>query len=205
MVQPYRQNNLAIFAYGSLLSDPGEKIAPHIVSRITRPSPWPIEYARRARLRGDGPTLVIHQTGGVVQGQLLVLDVSVDRVGEVEEWLWEREGKPPRDGIKRAAWDGFRAVLFCDLEATLNDADLNGESLARFAIESVRKQPERNAIKYLANNIERGVITPLTYAYRDAILSITGAANLRHAEEIVLRSAGLEEKKLAGLTWETKK
>jgi hypothetical protein len=85
MRQSYGRNNFAIFAYGSLLSDPGEKIAPHIVARITRPSPWPIEYARRAKLRGDGPTLVIHQAGGIVQGQILVLDISVDDVEEVEE------------------------------------------------------------------------------------------------------------------------
>jgi hypothetical protein len=68
MVQVFEHNNVAIFAYGSLLSDPGEKIAPRIVARLSRPSPWPIEYARRAKLRGDGPTLVIHKSGGTVQG-----------------------------------------------------------------------------------------------------------------------------------------
>jgi hypothetical protein len=190
MVQPYGRYNLAIFAYGSLLSDPGEKLAPHIVARITQPSPWPIEYARRAKLRGNGPTLVIHRSGGIVQGQLLVLDVSLDRINEAEEWLWAREGKPPRDGIRRMEWDGYGQVLYCDLESTLAEADLNPQSLARFAIESVRQQPERNAIKYLADNIEQGVITPLTYAYRDAILSITGAANLRQAEQDILPPGG---------------
>jgi hypothetical protein len=190
MNRTYGRENLAIFAYGSLLSDPGATIGAHIIARITRPSPWPVEYARRAKLRGDGPTLVMHRSGGVVQGKLLVLDVSVDRVDEVEDWLWEREGKPPRDGIKRMEWDEFRLVLYCDLESTLNDADLTPESLARFAIESVRKQPARNAIQYLANNIEQGVITPLTCAYRDAVLSLTGGKTLGQAEEIVLRSAG---------------
>jgi hypothetical protein len=52
MAKPYRLNNLAIFAYGSLLSSPGEKILHHIVDRIPCPSPWPIEYARRSRLFG---------------------------------------------------------------------------------------------------------------------------------------------------------
>jgi len=60
------------------------------VARITQPSPWPIEYARRAKLRGNGPTLVIHQSGGIVQGQILMLDVSADGIEAVEEWLWER-------------------------------------------------------------------------------------------------------------------
>jgi hypothetical protein len=146
-------------------------------------------------LRGNGPTLVIHRSGGIVQGQLLVLDVSLDRINEVEEWLWAREGQPPRDGIRRMKWDGYGQVLYCDLESTLGEVDLNPQLLARFAIESVCQQPERNAIKYLANNIEQGVITPLTFAYRDAVLNITGAVNLWQAEQIILRSAGLEKQK----------
>jgi hypothetical protein len=195
MRQSYGQSNVAIFAYGSLLSEPGEKIAPHIVTRIPKESPWPIEYARRAKLRGNGPTLVIHASGGIVQGQLLVLDVSLDGIEEVEAWLWKREGKPPRSGIKRMAWHGFRQVLYCDLESTLSPAELNAELLAQFAIDSARNQPERNAIQYLANNIEQGVITPLTYAYRDAILRITGAQNLAQAEEEVLGCTALEKQK----------
>lgn len=182
----YGENNLAIFAYGSLLSDPGEKIAPRIIARMPGPSPWPIEYARRAKLRGDGPTLVIHPSGASVQGKLLVLDVHSDAIDDVEEWLWEREGKPPRAGLKRMEWSGFRQVLYCDLESTLGAADLNAESLARFAIESIAKNPVRNAVRYLAQNIEQGVITPLTYEYRDAILRATGALDLMQAEEFVL-------------------
>ncbi len=90
MTQPYEQNNLAIFAYGSLLSEPGEKIVPHIIDRIPYRSPWPIENARRAKLRGNGPTLVIHKAGGIVQGQLLILDFEVSALDELRELLWER-------------------------------------------------------------------------------------------------------------------
>jgi hypothetical protein len=188
MAQPYGQSNLAIFAYGSLLSDPGEKIVPHIIARILYPSPWPIEYARRAKLRGYGPTLVIHKTGDIVQGQLLVLDIQVSALDELRDWLWEREGKPPRERLNQMACSDFGCVLYCDLASTLRDEEINPESLAAFAIESVHNNPERNAIKYLAQNIEEGVITPLTYAYRDAILRRTGAVDLTEAEEIVLRS-----------------
>jgi hypothetical protein len=184
----YDENNLAIFAYGSLLSDPGEKLGPRIIARLPRPSPWPIEYARRAKLRGDGPTLVIHQSGATVQGKLLVLDKPVQAIDEIEDWLWEREGKPPRAGIKRVAWEGFKMVLYCQLEANLSHVVLSGELLAGFAIESVRKNPARNAIRYLAQNIEQGVITPLTYAYRDAILRATGARDLWQAEEFLSRA-----------------
>ena len=48
--------------------------------------------------------------------------------------------------------------------------------------------PARNAIRYLAQNIEQGIVTPLTFAYRDAILRRTGAADLSEAERLVLRS-----------------
>jgi hypothetical protein len=65
---------------------------------------------------------------------------------------------------------------------------LNAESLAAFAfaIDSVR--PTRNAIRYLAQNIGQGIVTPLTYAYRDAILRLTGAVDLKAAEKIVARA-----------------
>jgi len=48
----------------------------------------------------------------------------------------------------------------------------------------------RNAICYLAQNIEQGVVTPLTYAYRDAILRGTGAADLTKAEAAALSTMG---------------
>ncbi len=190
MTASYNENNIAIFAYGSLLSDPGEKLGPRIITRLPRPSPWPIEYARRAKLRGDGPTLVIHKSGATVQGQLLVMDARSDAIDEVEEWLWEREGKPARSGVKRMAWEGFRIALYCDLEANLGDVTLSGELLAGFAIDSVGKNPARNAVRYLAQNIEQGVITPLTFAYRDAILHATGARDLMQAEKFLLRAIG---------------
>ena len=194
MARTYGKNNLAIFAYCSLLSDPGEKMLPHVIARIVCPSPWPIEYARRAKLRGDGPTLVLHKTGGIVQGQLLVLDILKSALDELTEWLWEREGKPPWDRLKQMACGGFGCVLYCDLEATLSDYKINPEKLAQCAIESVHRSPGRNAIRYLAENIEQGIVTPLTYAYRDAILRRTGGAALTDAEQIVLRSVrGVKE------------
>ena len=63
---------------------------------------------------------------------------------------------------------GLDHVLYCDIESNICDPDLNAESLARFAIESVSSKPERNGIAYLARNIEMGIITPLTHAYQDA-------------------------------------
>jgi hypothetical protein len=188
MPQDYGPSNLAIFAYGSLMSDPGAEIGARIIARVPCASPWPIEYARRARLRGDGPTLVLHKTGGIVQGQLLVLELKQSALDQLREWLWEREGRPRRGLLKQMACGGFDCVLYCDLEATLREDEINAESLARLAIASVRNSPARNAIRYLAQNIDQGIVTPLTYAYRDAILRRTGAADLMEAEAVALGS-----------------
>ena len=123
-----------------------------------------------------------------------MLDIQKSALGELMEWLWEREGEPPRDRLKQVECGGFGCVLYCDLESNLSDEEINAESLAQFAIESVRKIPMRNAIGYLAQNIEQGIITPLTYAYRDAILRRTGAVDLTEAEKIILRSVrGMQE------------
>jgi len=188
MPQDYGPSNLAIFAYGSLLSDPGVEIGARIIARVLCPSPWPIEYARRAKLRGDGPTLVLHKTGGIGQGRLLVVDMQQGALDQLREWLWEREGRPRRELLKQMTCGGFDYVLYCDLEATLREDEINAESLARMAIASVRNSAARNAIRYLAQNIEHGIVTPLTFDYRDAILRRTGAADLTEAEAVALSS-----------------
>jgi hypothetical protein len=179
------RSRVGIFGYGSLLSDPGADIGPHIVERIPHLSPWKIEYARRSEGRGLGPTLVIHKAGGVVNGQILVLDVRPNRMAEAREWLWKRENKPNRRCIKEMHLAGVDHVLYCDIGSNIEDSDLNADSLARFAIDSVSLKPDRNGIAYLARNIELGIVTPLTYAYRDAILRLTRADILAEAEKKV--------------------
>lgn len=81
---------------------------------------------------------------------------------------------------------GFGSVRYSDLEVTLIKDDVHAESLAQFAIDSARKNKTRNAIRCLAQNIEHAIITPLTYAYRDAILRRTEAADLKDAKPVVL-------------------
>ncbi len=179
-------SNIGIFGYGSLLSNPGDDIGPHIVDRIPHVSPWKIEYARRSEGRGRGPTLVIHKAGRAVNGQILLLDVEANRLADVREWLWERENKPRRRCIKEMQMGGVRHVLYCDIESNIDDSELNADSLARFAIKSLSLKPKRNGIAYLARNIELGIVTPLTYAYREAILRLTRSSNLDEAEKNAL-------------------
>jgi cation transport regulator ChaC len=104
------ESSVGIFGYGSLLSDPGKDIGPHIVERIPHVSPWKIEYARRSESRGGGPTLVIHKRGATVNGEILVLDVGESRLAAVREWLWERENRPRRRCIKEIEMGGLKHV-----------------------------------------------------------------------------------------------
>lgn len=155
-----------------------------------RPRSSPESVADRIRATGQAARrwaeLVLHKTGGIVQGQLLVLDIQKSALDELREWLWEREGEPPLELVKQMVCESFGCVLYCDPEATLKDEDINPESLTQFAIDSVEKSPARNAIRYLAQNIKQGIITPLAYAYRDAILRRTGKETLTDAERIVM-------------------
>ena len=115
-----------------------------------------------------------------------MLSVQSDALNDARKWLREREGKPPRAWIKVMKLGGFDHVLYCDLEPTLSEADIKPDSLARFAIESVRIKPEKNGIRYLRQNIERDLITPLTYTYRDEILRLSGAKDLLEAEMVLV-------------------
>jgi hypothetical protein len=184
MTKPH--SSVGMFGYGSLLSDPGDDIGPHIIERIAHLSPWKIEYARRSEGRGRGPTLVIHEAGSPVNGQILVLDAQPNRMAEIRKWLWERENKPKRRCIKEMHLAGVEHVLYCDIDSNIGDSELNADSLAKFAIDSVALKPERNGIAYLSLNMELGIVTPLTYAYRDAILRLTSSSNLDEAEENAL-------------------
>jgi hypothetical protein len=71
-------------------------------------------------------------------------------VAKLREWLWQRENRPKRRCIKELRLAGLDHVLYCDIESNIRDADMNAESLAAFASESVSLKPERNGIAYRA-------------------------------------------------------
>ena len=182
----WTSENIGVFGYGSLVTDAGADIEPHIIARVSTLSPWPVEYARRSAGRGGGPTLVIHPRGHRVGGMLLVLDVMCPQLETVREWLWKRENRPAREAIKEMRLGGLDNVLYTDLEANIIDSDLNAATLADFAIQSVSLNPGRNGIRYLRDNIEQGIQTPLTASYRQAILERTGTNDLDKAEAYVI-------------------
>ena len=187
MTGPYYKDYVGIYGYGSLLKDAGAKIEPRIIHRMAMPSPWPIEYARRSGLWGGGPTLVIHPVGGAVHGQVLVLDAVGRELDYIRQCLREREGNPPDAGIREMKLAGLDHVLYCDLEPTLAPSEISPENLAGFAMASVRLRPDKNGVRYLRQNIEANIITPLTYAYQEEILRRSGANDLLEAEEVLQR------------------
>jgi len=187
----WNEDNIGIFAYGSLLTDPGREIDPHVIHRIQCESPWPVEYARRSESRGGAPTLIIHPKGSKVKGAILVLDLKRGEEARVREWLRVREGRTSRETVKSMELNGLKVVLYADLPANIPDEKLTPEYLADCALASVPSLLDRNGIAYLADNLAKEIRTPLTDAYSSAILRKTRSADLREAIKV---AAGMSER-----------
>jgi hypothetical protein len=194
-----------ILAYGSLLVDPGEEIAEVAVRRIPTRTPFPVEYARSSKARAGAPTLVPVKAGigAPVQAQILVIGTDLSDQ-EVQNRLYRREVGPgaERDAIyddmaqrrKRNAVlievlhdvAGIPTVFYTSLKVNIPEvvrADVSAECkanlLAGRAIASVTAETysrNRDGIRYLADALDHGVRTPLTEAYRVAVLRRTGDA-----------------------------
>jgi hypothetical protein len=54
----HQTRKIGILAYGSLIDNAGEEIAPLIVERIECFTPFKIEFARLSSTRSNAPTLV---------------------------------------------------------------------------------------------------------------------------------------------------
>lgn len=185
-----------MFAYGSLIDDPGG-LAPLIAARQPADSPFGVEYARRAISRGGAPSLAPFEAGGTVRGQLLRLDVGDDAPGRalVDDLLRERE-RAPGDVVELLRWTemGGLPTAYVALPVTIPAPD--PRLLADLAVQSVGAllatgEVERNGIRYLRNAIDAGIATPLTAAYREALLARTGAPDLDTAEAAAIAAAQL--------------
>ncbi len=187
---------LGILAYGSLISDPGVEIASKIRMRVKTTTPFPVEYGRYSgKTRGGAPTLVRHEAGAAVSAEILMLDDAVS-IEEATDMLWRREcrqidsdekyveGTTPNSVLVREITDNtcVNSVLYTDfLPAgkipTPSAADL--ADLASRALESVKKaEASKDGITYLIAAIAAGIQTPLTEAYRQAILHQSGTQSL---------------------------
>lgn len=191
---PAPAGSLAVFAYGSLIDDPGG-LAPLIAAREPADSPFGVEYARKAISRGGAPSLAPFEGGGTVRGQLLRLDVADDAGGRtlVDDLLRERE-RAPADVAELLRWTEMRGSRTAYVALPITIPAPEPALLAELALASVSAllvagEVERNGIRYLRNAIAAGVHTPLTTAYHDAVLRRTGAADLHEAEAATIDAA----------------
>lgn len=189
------QHELAVLAYGSLLSDPGPEIEEATSHRIDDLStPFNVEYARSSGTRGGAPTLVPVDAGGRVLAAALIMKDGVDlaearnrtyrretdRVGTDVEYV--HHASPRKDHVWLPTTDQIEGVLlaiYTVLDANIPPTQRTAECLARLAIQSVAQaKPGRDGITYLQQNLANGIITPLSKAYEAAILQMTGAESL---------------------------
>jgi hypothetical protein len=184
---------VGILAFGSLINDPGPELQPKIVVRVKTTTPFPVEYGRYSgKTRGGAPTLVPHQAGGPVEAEILILDDSVNSA-DAADMLWRRETR--KVGSRERYVEGTTAnsvlvkhfmdspcvedVLYTDFHAAGKVDRLSVDQLATRAIQSVGSADEgMDGISYLVGNLASGIETPLTEAYKAAILSQTKAESL---------------------------
>src|ERR1700730_3810141 len=87
--------NIAVLAYGSLLSHSGSWLGAKMKELKRCETPFGVEYSGRAKKRrGGAPTLVKCDEGQPVRGGLVVLDLrnTLENVAEVRTQLAAREG-----------------------------------------------------------------------------------------------------------------
>ncbi|HTI34862.1 MAG TPA: hypothetical protein VL422_14380 [Miltoncostaea sp.] len=184
VARPVSQRPLAILAYGSLLHSPGA-LGPLITGVVPCRTPFPVEYGRASQRWNGGPVLVPHPDGAPVEGGLLLLAPHLE-LGTATDLLAEREGLISARGILQVEVPGQeRLVLTCSLPRNLPAPDMTPDALARRAVASVHRDGRRNGVRYLAAALASGVVTPRTEAYRDAVLSASGAATLGEAERLL--------------------
>jgi hypothetical protein len=185
-------NEIAILAYGSLISDPGPEIEPLIVRRVQTDTPFPVEYGRLSRSRGGAPTLVPHSLGAPVKGELLILADSAS-LTDAKNILYRREirkaltnrqyavGTSPNAVLVQdlPGFCGVAHVLYTDFHAAGKIASPQPEKLAKAAVDSVSSAPPgKDGISYLIAAIDAGVKTPRTDEYREGVFSLTKTSNL---------------------------
>jgi hypothetical protein len=190
---------IGILAYGSLIEDPGPEIeAARLRTEHNVKTPFKIEFARKSRTRGYGPTLVPVAVGGDhVVAQIIVLKEGITE-REACDLVWRRETRQigsfkryvPSDSsgenttvVKSAGTlQGIDTVLYTQIAANIQP--LNAQELARLAAESVGKaKPGMDGITYLMDALGRGLKTPLSYSYEAEVKRLAGAESLKHALE----------------------
>ena len=213
---------IGILAYGSLITHPGseiESVRDHVIPDVL--TPFPVEYARRSQSRVGAPTLVCVPggCGAPVRAAVLVLregttdQKAVDMLyrrelhqeGDLKVIYDDQAQRQKRDALVIESIKnrfGLSVIYFTALTPTFTEIldvkrtqEEKAELLAQAAMDSLI--PETYAkgldgIRYLADNIDVGVVTALTGTYCQAVLDKTGNAHdLRQARIFIAQKKGM--------------
>lgn len=188
---------IGILAYGSLIAEPGGELAPLVIDRIACKIPFPIEYARLSKTRGNGPTLIPVNVGNeLVNGYLLVLKASVS-LADAMSMLWRRETringrayvapeKPGKNNVIVVSVKDFmdcEEVLYTSIGSNIR-GQITASKLAKYAVESTQNDAgsaKMDGLRYLQQAISDGIHTPLTKDYLAEVLKLATAENLEAA------------------------
>lgn len=188
--------NVGIFAYGSLISDPGDEIEAvklRIIENVE--TPFCVEFARSSSSRGGAPTLIPVRSGGrKVNGHIIVVNASTE---EARDMLYRREihqvgsgrsyKEPAEDAKGRVRVKfidgglmGVATVLYTDIDPNITDP--TAAKLAALAIASVREaETGKDGISYLITAIRNCIRTALSADYAAEILRQTHTSTLEEA------------------------
>ncbi|GBE22687.1 hypothetical protein BMS3Bbin01_02063 [bacterium BMS3Bbin01] len=178
--------NVRVFVYGSLVSEP-RQFKDHI-SRESFQSWFNVEYARCSSSRMGGPTVVPYDEGWPVEGELWELDLSASSDLDAATRLFAKvERAPSTRNIVQGCVGDYPVVLYAAFPANIPEecGRLTPQLLARLAIRSVQlldADSDKNGIRYLRKAKARGILTPLTDLYVEAVLALTGTEDLQDAE-----------------------
>lgn len=186
---------IGIFAYGSVIADPGAEIEKATLEKIEGVlTPFRVEFARGSEKRGGAPTLVPVEDGGAaVRGTIFVMDATED---DAASMLYRREIKKIGSGKRYKAPDpvtektavikrlenlaGVDVVAYTWFMATI--APRTAENLAALAVASVAKaEPGQDGISYLIDAKKFGIRTVLSDAYEAEIKRVLAADSLEGA------------------------
>ncbi len=195
------KRKIGIFAYGSLIDDPGVEIAPLICERISDVlTPFKVEFSRKSKSRDYAPTLIPVEDGGAhVNGVIILLDESIT-LETAKDLLWRRETRKEGTGKRYPNPNVIKvnAVVVAVLESFINidyvlytkiGANIDNitpSNLADLAISSAKSKSGReklDGISYLISAKENGITTPLMPDYENEILMKTGTHSLIEALE----------------------
>ena len=171
-----KRPKVGVLAFGSLIWAPEPDLDAVVADRIDGVvTPFNVEFARKSKSRGYGPTLVrVGKGGAKVRGMILVIKENVT-VDEATAILKKRERGA--DVSRLNDFHGIKTVLYAD--PAQNIEDLSPKVLAALAIESIRlAEPGRDGITYLKRAKEQGIVTALMGEYEKEVLNRSGATNL---------------------------